>query len=1578
MNNILKIVLVFLIFTSYNSYSQQIKKNPEGRISSSELTHNLQKNDVITTNLDLNSIVNIDKSGDASLSVPIINVKGRQLRLPINISYRAGVKVNQKSSDVGLGWNINFGSIVRDYGAYEPDYAESTAEVKMESTLTGVGSGVYSVPGTYLNPFNNQLNIIYNGISESIGTEKQKMTPDDYHLNVPNLGGATFWNNGNPNGTLDFIFNNFQPWKIDYSTKIFEIDQEYSRINELTFTKQLSGVLSGTGNFAAAIAIPPYVQDREFGRGGGYIPGDEPSNANISNPLEFKVKYKDFEKFTITAEDGTKYVFGRALRGQKYLFTENPFWSTHGLLNSQNTSITHGEYWKIDYIAEWLLTEIYSNDYVDSNDNGIPDDEDEGDWIKIEYTLPTKGEDIPGSHIVDYINVPNHREWLNFTQTDRYSSLMRERAYVTKIVTPIQEILFESSPRMDVDHDYFETILNNPDGGESYYYSKHGIADGGNAETPLYVDYPSELKKYDKIIIREKIQDDALYQRNKVTNTIVFNYAEKGSQQELAVSNYLIRDNTNQENIFSYDPAVPGPHYVTPNGPNIGFNIEDYDVSNSGYNNGIGRGKTTLLGIDIYSENNTTTTDKRTYKFEYGANPSFDEIHKFEILKANGYPTIRESKINSARRALPQEGQVKTSLLPYKSIEFTIYNYNSQYSVVNNIINEGIDEMGYYYNSSMPNNGRDAWSLTKIVTPTGGSLELEYELDDFDYVNDRSNWSANQSIIDDELPHVSHYNKIIIAKNLLQSELNQKSGLSSSYYKKLNHTYSMPMNQNTGGLRLKKLMINDGINPVRAKKYEYGKGHYSSVPNTYWNNFIYGFSSLIQNENANHAREITNNYHPYFLPGQPYSEGFYNNDFQTYTAGLSINIRVGNNVDDNHYYEYIDEILEFDLNNSNPTIRKEYGSPFTSGATYYDKQNRVLLKGYEFWRDDVSPITELITNHIDEKHEIFLLKESKFEGGSLIPYESLEYDYSILNSLKNEIRYKSQTLANYYTPGYAIISRDNNSGWHYPPQSQDLEKKFMYYANAENTVSAVNPIFGSSGHPENQFLLSTFPNVISPVNNPFLGLENTASAIAQFLQTASNYDVYRVTDNGYSFSDISVPSKLSSIIKLTKKIKEYKSITTETEYTYEPTYNLLKTTISKNSKYYNTSQQNQTSPQIINETIYAFEDYNGISTKFIDRNMLSQVSQNRMYTGSSSNSNLLKASVQTWDVSVDPLNLNKVPRPKEAFVFNGTINNNGSLLNFVPFDFTSIINDEKWQLQSENKEYNQFGQLSLSKTNNLLTRNVLGYNSSLPKAIISSPGKKFDATYTGFEDHYDNNITYDKGTRIEEEFWYDQNDFDDSFTDFIAIAALREDKLAQNNVTYPICTSYNYEEPSSSPIEYWTFFIDNSDLALKVGDVITIRPNPNLPTTSSVSPQIMAQWINGQQSLDPFTTTIESIENLNPLLLVPNAPAPSFVASFHLFPGFDPNNTHRHMLCFSDDIPYSWKYLMGLTPANTFGNPNYLNGMIIEKAPEPRDSRITSTESHTGNSSYYLSHKKVDGDTQKTPVRPVKINKLGE
>jgi len=105
-------------------------------------------------------------SGDFSYNIPLMDVGG----YPVNISYRAGLSMDQEASWVGLGWNINPGTITRNMRGLPDDFngndsIKKVAGIRENKTVgvTGGGSGDVEVAGFPINVgFGANLGIFYN------------------------------------------------------------------------------------------------------------------------------------------------------------------------------------------------------------------------------------------------------------------------------------------------------------------------------------------------------------------------------------------------------------------------------------------------------------------------------------------------------------------------------------------------------------------------------------------------------------------------------------------------------------------------------------------------------------------------------------------------------------------------------------------------------------------------------------------------------------------------------------------------------------------------------------------------------------------------------------------------------------------------------------------------------------------------------------------------------------------------------------------------------------------------------------------------------------------------------------------------------------------------------------------------------------------------------------------------------------------------------------------------------------------------------------------------------------------------
>jgi hypothetical protein len=149
-------------------------------------------------------------TGDFNYNIPLFNLPGPNGGYPVNLSYHAGISADDEASWVGLGWNINAGSLVRNMRGLPDefmseqmpdaigdeqintdinakanhDYLEVKQDMKQNMTLGIRGSNKWEMVGANLAPdqFSLGASIYYNNyrglgasLSPSIGWEGESI-----------------------------------------------------------------------------------------------------------------------------------------------------------------------------------------------------------------------------------------------------------------------------------------------------------------------------------------------------------------------------------------------------------------------------------------------------------------------------------------------------------------------------------------------------------------------------------------------------------------------------------------------------------------------------------------------------------------------------------------------------------------------------------------------------------------------------------------------------------------------------------------------------------------------------------------------------------------------------------------------------------------------------------------------------------------------------------------------------------------------------------------------------------------------------------------------------------------------------------------------------------------------------------------------------------------------------------------------------------------------------------------------------------------------------------------------------------
>lgn len=187
----------------------------------------------------------VDAHGDLSLSIPLMTVPGRDgLNFEIVANYRSGIQVTQSASWIGLGWELDVGSITRHpLGAINQQPQTDWARAVDFSPI----GDITSQPDAYSVNMNGSSTIL---LSTTIETNPAlPLDPDaSSELGPCFLGqGSALWY---------FVPSPWKPWKFCYGT------------------------------------AEPVTVD-----------GQMTSHASTNR--------QDFSKFTITSEEGRRYVFDR-------------------------------------------------------------------------------------------------------------------------------------------------------------------------------------------------------------------------------------------------------------------------------------------------------------------------------------------------------------------------------------------------------------------------------------------------------------------------------------------------------------------------------------------------------------------------------------------------------------------------------------------------------------------------------------------------------------------------------------------------------------------------------------------------------------------------------------------------------------------------------------------------------------------------------------------------------------------------------------------------------------------------------------------------------------------------------------------------------------------------------------------------------------------------------------------------------------------------------------------------------------------------------------------------------------------
>lgn len=176
-------------------------------------------------------------TGVPNISIPLYEITGRSLKLPISISYHAsGIKVDAIASPVGLGWSLNAGGVItrqiRGLNDEDPNGFQYNSDIRISNELNMYNEDDY-----------NYVQNIHIGGKDT--------EPDLFFYNFAGHSGKMIINN-----EKSFVTNNNNAWQIipEWEANRFRIIVEDG--TEYIFGESLSGVDAFEESHSYLLAAP--------------------------------------------------------------------------------------------------------------------------------------------------------------------------------------------------------------------------------------------------------------------------------------------------------------------------------------------------------------------------------------------------------------------------------------------------------------------------------------------------------------------------------------------------------------------------------------------------------------------------------------------------------------------------------------------------------------------------------------------------------------------------------------------------------------------------------------------------------------------------------------------------------------------------------------------------------------------------------------------------------------------------------------------------------------------------------------------------------------------------------------------------------------------------------------------------------------------------------------------------------------------------------------------------------------------------------------------------------------------------
>lgn len=384
-------------------------------------------------------------------------------------------------------------------------------------------------------------------------------------------------------------------------------------------------------------------------------------------------------EISMLQSDGMRYVYGLPLYNNtqiENLFATNqqitdPNFAAVDVISNGNGNVdvsgTYDEFMSKNelppYAHSWLLTAVFSADYLDVTDDG-PTDDDFGYWVKFNYKMVSSSYKwrVPFSkaNFIDgFKGNPNDNK-------GSYTYGTKEICVLESIETKTHKAIFISTPR----EDGYET------GSE---FSNNSGSNRGS----------QRMVKLDKI---------KLYTKKELL---------KAANQAgyIAVPSKIV----NFE--YSYDLCVG-----IPNNNGKAVDVNSKPLKNSANSSNVNHGGKLTLNKVYFTYQNSTRGMLSPYIFNYGLFSNKQNNPDYDKLQMDKWGNYKNPLIDALNTPIP------TYTYPYVDFPYTE------------------QDPKYYAKFGTPTGNElfpAQWTLKEIQLPTGASIKIEFDFDDYAFIEDK-------------------------------------------------------------------------------------------------------------------------------------------------------------------------------------------------------------------------------------------------------------------------------------------------------------------------------------------------------------------------------------------------------------------------------------------------------------------------------------------------------------------------------------------------------------------------------------------------------------------------------------------------------------------------------------------------------------------------------------------------------------------------------------------------------------------------------------------------------------------------